>query len=47
MKRTTGMKSRREPVKAATRPLLRVRFHAFLQFREITVLAKPENSELP
>jgi hypothetical protein len=47
MKRRTGMKSRREPAKAASRSLARERFHALPLFRDITAFEKPGNSELP
>jgi hypothetical protein len=47
MKRRTGMKSRREPAKAASRSLARERLHALALFRDITAFEKPGNSELP
>jgi hypothetical protein len=43
----TGMKSRREQAKAATRALSCDGFHAFVLFREITAFVKPRNSDLP
>ena len=47
MKRRTGIKSRREPAKTASRSLARECFHAFMLFRDITAFEKPGNSELP
>jgi hypothetical protein len=47
MKRRIGTKSRRERAKATTQPLADNRFLTFMLFREITVSAKPRNSELP
>ena len=47
MKRRTGMKSTQERAKTALQAFSRDRFHAFVQFRSITVFDKPGNSELP
>ena len=44
MKRRTGMKSRPERARTATRALSRDCFHAFVPFRKFMAFVKPGNS---